>query len=66
MMKRNKVYFIQTTESTTVRYWFDDEKELHTAVWYCDECIIQDDDTDSYIIKGLVKVILDLQGKEIE
>ena len=66
MKERNKVYFMQTAENTTVRYWFDDEKELHIAVWHCDECIIRDDDVDSYIIKGLVKVILDLQKEEVK
>ena len=66
MKERNKIYFLQTAENTTIRYWFDDEKELHTAVWYCDECIIQDGDVDSYIIKGLVKVILDLQKEEVK
>lgn len=66
MKERNKIYFLQTAENTTIRYWFDDEKELHTAVWHCEECIIQDDDVDSYIIKGLVKVILDLQKEEVK
>lgn len=39
-----------------IRYWYDDEKNIHIAVWSGETCILTDNDTPlSSIIKVLVK-----------
>ena len=61
--KYNTIYELKLSSNHSVRYWFDENDEIHIAVWSYHDCTITDEDEVSYIIKELVKHILQLQGE---
>ena len=59
---KNKIHVIKLSPTEHIRYWFDEQRQLHTAVWSYEECIVPD--TDSIfgeLFKKVVKYILEIK-----
>lgn len=61
----NKIQVIKLSPTEHIRYWFDEQEQLHTAVWSYEECIVPD--TDSIfgeLFKNVVKYILKIKERK--
>lgn len=53
---------LKISPHTSIRYWYDDDEGLHTAVWQYNDCVVTDTDQFNSIVKEMTLYILALMG----